>query len=830
MVIFFVMTCTYNSGMLNLSSFMTSEGSFKMKPSTVLIACCLLCIDQRATAAIIHVPADQATIQAGVDAAQSGDTVLVAAGTYTGPGNRDISFGGKGLLLKSLAGPNQTVIDCEGTQAEPHRAFRFFNGENSDAVLSGFTIRNGYAPGNAQLLLSIGGGILCESSSPTIFDCILDSNFAANSGGGLACIVGASPLISTCRFENNVALDDQYHGNEGWGGALRCVASSPRIQFSSFAGNRANIGGAISCDSADVDVFYCTFADNIAMTFYSFEPEGPGYGGALHLSRSSPFVSFCTFVRNTAEPEARMNEFPGRGGALRLYAAFPCIINCTLYENSALPAGPHFGEGGGISLIWSSPVVQRSIIAGSVEGEAIQCYDYDTLSHPMALCSDLTDNAGGNWSGCVADQAGVDGNFSLSPQFCDAPSGELTLQSLSPCRPEATGCGLVGALPVGCTGSIQDSLWLDGEVLAHVVRGLPTLRWTQSQVTPQTEYELEVGNDGDWTAAEMWQPGIMSGSDTAIAYGGAPLIDGSIYFARVRAGDGSVWSDWFQTAFTMNSAPMPPIKVSPSGSAIISTDQPVLTSVVSFDLESDSQQVHFRVRDVLDNMVVAQSAFIPTGGVFQGDTVSWQVSIPLQENRLYRWTVRAMDGYEISLIDSGEFFSVNAVEEGPALPTLYLPVADSIVYGSKPSFAWSLATDPDPEDSVWYEFRLAEDSGFAVYVEVDSLTDTSRTLTGSLDTRLRFWWRVICRSSDGQTAQSEVGVFRTYLPGDLNASWTLTSADIITLVGYVFRSQPLPVPECAGRTNGDGIITAADIIWLVNTVFKSGAAPLAGCG
>ncbi len=72
-------------------------------------------------AASLHVPADYPTIQAALDAARVADTVLVAAGTYRGDGNRDLDFRGKDLVLRSEKGRDATWIDCEGTDKDPHR-------------------------------------------------------------------------------------------------------------------------------------------------------------------------------------------------------------------------------------------------------------------------------------------------------------------------------------------------------------------------------------------------------------------------------------------------------------------------------------------------------------------------------------------------------------------------------------------------------------------------------------------------------------------------------------------------------------------------------------
>lgn len=61
------------------------------------------------------------------------------------------------------------------------------------------------------------------------------------------------------------------------------------------------------------------------------------------------------------------------------------------------------------------------------------------------------------------------------------------------------------------------------------------------------------------------------------------------------------------------------------------------------------------------------------------------------------------------------------------------------------------------------------------------------------------------------------------VPGDLNLSGTVTSADIIHLVNYVFLTGPPPQPcVYAGDVSCSGQVSSADIIWLVNFVFKSG--------
>jgi hypothetical protein len=76
-----------------------------------------------------HGPASFNNIQAAIDDSNDGDVIIVKPGTYTGDGNRDINFWGKAITLRSKNGPENCIIDCQGSEAQPHRGFFFIIGK-----------------------------------------------------------------------------------------------------------------------------------------------------------------------------------------------------------------------------------------------------------------------------------------------------------------------------------------------------------------------------------------------------------------------------------------------------------------------------------------------------------------------------------------------------------------------------------------------------------------------------------------------------------------------------------------------------------------------------
>ena len=142
----------------------------------------------------IHVPANAATIQAAIDKADGGDTILVADGIYSGPGNRDLEITNKILVILSENGPENTIINCGGSVDSHHGGITYEQVGHKGSVFQGFTIRNGYRNEGAAMLFS--------SSSPQVSNCILAGNHATVSGGAIK-FKASSATITNCTIINN---------------------------------------------------------------------------------------------------------------------------------------------------------------------------------------------------------------------------------------------------------------------------------------------------------------------------------------------------------------------------------------------------------------------------------------------------------------------------------------------------------------------------------------------------------------------------------------------------------------------------------------------------
>lgn len=276
----------------------------------------------------IHVPSDYTTIQEAIDNANSGDTVIVSDGTYTGTMNKNITFRGKAITVKSKNGPQNSIIDCERDGS----GFFFSDFEYHDSILSGFTILNA----KPRYEVGAGGGIYCLYSSPTIDNCIIrgTSGDSATAVGGISCRSYSSPVIQNCIITEN--------HSETTGGGIYCYDScEPLIYNCEITNNTAlGQGGGISNDWYNFLVIdNCNISSNIASN-----------GGGISSSFS------YLFVRNSIVSSNHANY---RGGGIWLETYdFPgmdeqgnnaIISNCTFYNNSS------GDQGGGLYCALKSP-------------------------------------------------------------------------------------------------------------------------------------------------------------------------------------------------------------------------------------------------------------------------------------------------------------------------------------------------------------------------------------------------------------------------------------------------------------------------------------------
>ncbi len=273
-----------------------------------------LITSQRALGAVLQVPQEYATIQSAVDEAASGDTIVIAKGTYQGAGNYDIEIRQAVTIRSTEPGDPctvaATIVDCGGRG----RAFRFRGARSSYAALTGLTItggraengsgisivqsspaitrcrivRNGAAgqgPQRTEGVSQNGGGIFLRESNATISYCLIADNEAQDHGGGICCY-GSVPTIVNCTIANNRVR------NEG-GGVCVLQGGDPVIRRCRITGNAATFrrGGGIACRSSHAEIANCIIAQNRA-------GEGEG-GGGLWLYRSTVALGNCTLTGNT---------------------------------------------------------------------------------------------------------------------------------------------------------------------------------------------------------------------------------------------------------------------------------------------------------------------------------------------------------------------------------------------------------------------------------------------------------------------------------------------------------------------------------------------------
>ncbi len=316
-----------------------------------------------------------------------------------------------------------------------------------------------------------GGGLRCVSSSLTLRDCAFSGNDGGLLGGGLFLEAGSTASLEDVTFVGN--------SSALYGGGMHCDGSSAEFTSCTFSENASTRGGGLSCRSrssltlTDVSFTsnsgehghgggaYCDGYSSFAITGGTFSQNNANGGGAFYSIQCSPVFSDVRFQGNWALTGGALqfrNSSPvfqhvivhsnwithDCGGGMWLERTSAELENVTFWGNESMdPCG-----GAIHARTNSSLVMSRSIVFGAVGGDAIYC---DDTSLPTLTCCDVYGCEVGDWTGCIAEQYGVNGNISEDPLFCYSSMEDVSLCEDSPCAPgNNPECGLIGALDVAC--------------------------------------------------------------------------------------------------------------------------------------------------------------------------------------------------------------------------------------------------------------------------------------------------------------------------------------------------------------------------------------------
>ncbi len=428
------------------------DGGIARRPAPVVVVLAALAAAAGAEAEIIDVPADYATIQAAINASEDGDVVVVAPGTYTGIGNRDLDFGGRAITVRS-ADPQDaavvaaTVINC----LQAGRAFFLHSGETVESVIAGFTITNGFATDGA-------GVYVLDASGATIRNCVFSGNFVPSSSGVIQSdnnpLESASLLIEGCMISGNVgggvatySIDDLEIA-----GTAISFNTGPGVNMSAFGSLAAVVrdstvtgnGGAGLVVRGDlVEVAGCLIADNaetgLALTGF--------------FNGSAVLVANCTITGNTSaastgglacqsDPPAviRNCEITGNTGrsagglSISGFGAFQ-ITGCTVSGNTSTEFG-----GGGIRAFGTDPtVIENCILWGNIASDGPQLLLDSGFNNPAIVSVDFCDVQGGaaevsvEINCCDSSQLTFGpANIDVDPLFVDPDAGDYHLAAGSP--------------------------------------------------------------------------------------------------------------------------------------------------------------------------------------------------------------------------------------------------------------------------------------------------------------------------------------------------------------------------------------------------------------
>jgi hypothetical protein len=367
----------------------------RLTPILRMLCIWILAAFAYASASTINVPAQQPTIQDGINAASNGDTVLVAPGTYV----ENINFQGKAITVTSSGGANVTIINGNGLA--PVAAF--VSGETTSSVLNGFTLENGVGTFAFQYQ---GGGVSISNASPTIRgNVITSSNANSGEGGGIGIYFG-SPIVSGNLITNNSA---------SFGGGVSVLGSSTaQFLHNTIRGNTAGAGAAFELDGAGSTLIEDnTIVDNNA---------SGGQGGGLYIINEADEIIVQNLIVGNAA-----------GSGSQIYSLIPQSASGFVLVNNTIVSSPTGTADAAViadGFNTNAQIINNIILATGSEA-GLLCNPIYQDGPPIIQYNDTVSKTLSYGDSC-AGFAGQNGNISDPPHFVNAGKNNFQLLRGSP--------------------------------------------------------------------------------------------------------------------------------------------------------------------------------------------------------------------------------------------------------------------------------------------------------------------------------------------------------------------------------------------------------------
>jgi len=238
----------------------------------------------------LYVPSTFATIQAAINAAQSGDRILVSPGIY----HEQLQLNGKGIMIVGSSGGTATIV-----HGDDLRPVVIGSGEPSSCIIQGLTFTHG-----RDVSSSGGGGVSLRDSAAQFRQCRFVENVADGealwSGGGLFAWAG-DVVLEDCDFISNKGRNQSsasaiYH----YGGGSMVVRRCKFIRnIGNFAGDTGTgLGSTIKFHSSFTNVSGeisgCAFVDNGSGLTVADPNENSGEI-SIYFSGAMVTISNCSF-------------------------------------------------------------------------------------------------------------------------------------------------------------------------------------------------------------------------------------------------------------------------------------------------------------------------------------------------------------------------------------------------------------------------------------------------------------------------------------------------------------------------------------------------------